>query len=267
MSVAAALRVARFLKTPGWAVTWAREFVDDRLITPRHCRHLDEYEAATVTSSVALSRVTGKPESQVDVLLSESLPFLLENPGSSDTPLAWSASDALARVCYATCRLVEPEVVVETGVGAGVSSWAWLLALRENARGRLWSIDLPTPNTELLPAVGHLVPGELRDRWSLTFGPSRRLLPITLRGRGSIDIFLHDSRHSYSNQLMEYRAVWPYLRPGGVLISDDVRNDALYEVAHDWGVAPIIVRQDKSSPIGLLVKPHPAAGTVVDIDR
>jgi predicted O-methyltransferase YrrM len=256
MNAGAALRVAKFLRTPGWAATWAHEFIDDRIRDPRHRRYLDDYEAIAVETPVAVSRVTGNPEPRVRDVLSEGLPFLSSSPGPSGTGLAWSASESLASVCYAVCRLVEPEVVVETGVGAGVSSWAWLLAMQKNGRGALHSIDLPTPNTELLPAVGHLVPDELRDRWSLQFGSSRKLLPSTFGNLGTIDVFLHDSRHSYSNQLMEYRAAWPRIRPGGILLSDDVRNDALYEAARDWGVELTIARQDKNSPIGLVVKPE-----------
>jgi hypothetical protein len=33
---------------------------------------------------------------------------------------------------------------------------------------------------------------------------------------------LHDSDHSYSNHCAEYLAAWSALRPGGLLLSDDV---------------------------------------------
>ena len=34
----------------------------------------------------------------------------------------WAADSLLARCCYLACRLIEPDVVVETGVAYGVSS-------------------------------------------------------------------------------------------------------------------------------------------------
>ena len=120
--------------------------------------------------------------------------------------------------------------------------------------GRLLSIDLPTPNTELLPEVGYLVPHELRGRWELRTGPSKRLLPEVLSELREIDIFQHDSRHSYSNQLREYRTAWPFIKDGGMLVSDDVSNDALHDSSRCWGREPTIIGQSKESPIGLVSK-------------
>src|SRR5258708_7464420 len=52
------------------------------------------------------------------------------------------ATTELARMCYALCRAVGPEVVVETGVGNGVTSSYFLQALKVNSKGSLWSLDL-----------------------------------------------------------------------------------------------------------------------------
>jgi hypothetical protein len=38
---------------------------------------------------------------------------------------------------------------------------------------------------------------------------------------GSIDIFIHDSEHSYENMMFEYITAWHYLKEGGILLSDD----------------------------------------------
>jgi hypothetical protein len=67
-------------------------------------------------------------------------------------------------------------------------------------------------------------------------------------------MFQHDSRHSYSNQLREYQTAWPFIKSGGMLVSDDVSNDALYDASHSWGREPTIIRQGKDSPIGLIRK-------------
>ena len=168
--------------------------------------------------------------------------------------IKWSATSELAATTYALIRLLKPEVVVETGVGAGVSSWTTLHAMEENGTGRLISIDLPTPNTELLPAVGYLVPQELRARWELQTGPSQTLLPQVLDDLVEIDMFQHDSRHSYSNQTREYQAAWPYIRAHGMLVSDDVSNDALHDASRKWNREPSIIGQSKESPIGLVRK-------------
>ena len=55
----------------------------------------------------------------------------------------WAADSLLVRCCYLVCRLLEPAVVVETGVAYGVSSAFILRALEKNGRGVLHSVDLP----------------------------------------------------------------------------------------------------------------------------
>jgi predicted O-methyltransferase YrrM len=70
-----------------------------------------------------------------------------------------------------------------------------------------------------------------------------------------IDLFIHDANHAYSAQLREYRAAWPYLRPGGVLVSDDVGNPAFVEFAAEVGARPYLVPGSRSeSVVGLLRK-------------
>src|SRR5207245_2447859 len=46
-------------------------------------------------------------------------------------------------VMYMLVLLMQPRIVVETGVEHGVSSWIVLLAMERNGKGALHSIDLP----------------------------------------------------------------------------------------------------------------------------
>ncbi|MBT3996631.1 MAG: class I SAM-dependent methyltransferase [Chloroflexi bacterium] len=252
--ISALLRTARFFRTPRLATAWAAEFVDDRITTPRHRKQLSYYSDRQLPVAEGVSGALGVDLSEVNVVL-ENLPeFLVAEDKDPGMTIKWSATSELAATTYALIRLLKPEVVVETGVGAGVSSWTILRAMEENGNGRLVSIDLPTPNTELLPEVGYLVPKELRHRWELRIGPSQRVLPQTLSELGEIDMFQHDSRHSYSNQLREYRTAWPFIKAGGMLVSDDVSNDALHDASRSWGGEPTIIGQSKESPIGLIRK-------------
>ena len=252
--LSALIRTARFFKTPRLASTWSAEFIDDRITTPRHRKHLDYYAARQLPVLKGIVEATGLDHPTVEELLNNLPDFLVAEDRDPGMTIKWSATTELAATTYALIRLLKPAVVVETGVGAGVSSWTILHAMEENSLGRLVSIDLPTPNTELLPGVGYLVPSELRHRWELRTGPSRRLLPQVLEDLGQIDIFLHDSRHSYANQLREYRAAWPIISDGGMLVSDDVNNDALYDASREWGREPSIIGQSKEAPIGLIRK-------------
>lgn len=252
--MAAILRTARFFKTPRLALAWAAEFVDDRVTTPRHRRHLAFYAERRLSVGEGVAEVLGLEAEVVNAEL-ETLPdFLVDENKDPGMTIKWSATSELAATTYALIRLLRPETVVETGVGAGVSSWTILKAMEENRKGRLISIDLPTPNTELIPEVGYLVPSELRHRWDLRIGPSQRVLPETLKELGKIDIFQHDSRHSYSNQLREYQTAWPFIRSAGMLVSDDVSNDALHDASRSWSGEPTIIGQSKDSPIGLIRK-------------
>src|SRR5579863_2368428 len=98
------------------------------------------------------------------------------------------------------CRLLKPQIVIETGVAYGASSAYMLQALHINGRGTLYSIDLPNsfvPDSAAF--VGAAVPARLRSRWKLNLGSSRRLLRHVLREVGGVDLFIHDSLHTYNH--------------------------------------------------------------------
>ena len=142
-----------------------------------------------------------------------------------------SADPALARLCYFVCRVMKPEVVIETGVAYGVTSAYILQALQENGKGELHSIDLPPLGQNVDEYVGALIPSDLKNRWSLHRGSARHLLPEVLKKVGQVDIFLHDSLHTYGHMLWEFTTVLSKLRPGGVLLSDDIAENKAF---HDW---------------------------------
>ena len=72
------------------------------------------------------------------------------------------------------------------------------------------------------------MPEWLRPAWRLHLGDSRDVLPPLLAELGRIDLFIHDSLHTYDHMLWEYRAAWPFLRPGGLLFSDDALWNAAF---------------------------------------
>ena len=173
------------------------------------------------------------------------------------------------QVCniYALVRQRRPRVLVETGVCNGLSTSVLLAALRENGTGHLYSIDYPEfaddrtvddpfwqgkggavvpPDEE----SGWLVPDELRDRWTLILGKSSEKLPPLMRDLEQVDLFLHDSEHSFENQLFEFRLAWEHLSDLGLLLASDiawskafdtfwneVRNDAArHFIDHDLAI-------------------------------
>lgn len=132
-------------------------------------------------------------------------------------------------------RSLKPKIVVETGVFDGLSSAFILYAFYLNNFGSLYSIDLPargkifnsTDEMSLtrLPrgkSPGWLVPSYLKKRWRLTLGLSENQLSPLLKRLKKIDIFIHDSLHTYAHMSWEYSTSWEILRKRGLLCSDDI---------------------------------------------
>jgi predicted O-methyltransferase YrrM len=166
------------------------------------CRIVEEGEFRA--TKAAIRKVTG------DLLARGDLPF----------PLSFNADSGLIDFCYALCRALRPPVVVETGVGYGVTSSTILAALAKNGCGELYSIDLPPlGDSSACSDIGIMVPWQHRSRWHLQRGSSRRLLSDLLRSkRSSIGVFVHDSANVYPVQRMEMETVWPGLSAGGAMI-------------------------------------------------
>ena len=134
----------------------------------------------------------------------------------------------LARCCYAAVRATRPALVVETGVAHGVTSAYILAALRANGHGVLHSIDLPPHNAGAADRVGAFVDSALRERWTLHRGWAHKLLPPLVSQLGTIDVFVHDSLHTYRNMRLEFETVWDGMRAGGVIIADDIEGNAAF---------------------------------------
>lgn len=170
--------------------------------------------------------------------------------------LLHNADLRVAHLCYAVCRVLRPARVVETGVAYGVTSAFILRALAANGDGVLHSIDLPPLGRDADRFVGILIPEELRQRWRLHRGQSRRLLPALLVELGQVDLFVHDSLHTYANMRRELSTVAPYLRRPGVVIADDIEGNRAFQ---EWvrstppAFSAAIRQADKHALCGLSV--------------
>jgi predicted O-methyltransferase YrrM len=183
--------------------------------------------------------------------LEESTRRLLADIRHEDTYTPhWAADSVMARLCYLACRLTSPEIVVETGVAYGVSSAFILRALEMNGRGKLHSVDLPPLRRAYERFWGIAVPGELRGRWELHRGTSARVLPRLFEEEPTVDLFVHDSLHTYRNMRREFDVVWPHLREGGLLLADDVeRNRAFGELGQNTPTLWRVIRDRETSPL------------------
>jgi len=162
----------------------------------------------------------------------------------------------LGRLCYALARATRPSIVVETGVCYGVTSAFLLQALRVNGAGTLHSIDLPPLGSDADRFVGVLIPQSLRAEWKLHRGLSKRLLPSLLPKLEHVDLFVHDSQHTYGNMYRELKTITPYLSSPSVVVADDIEGNSAF---HDWSAqmtpkfSAAIGQQTKSSLLGCAV--------------
>ncbi len=109
----------------------------------------------------------------------------------------------------------KPLVMIETGVESGYSSEHFLVAMDDNRIGQLFSCD-PTPSAfyDAYPIT--------HPRFVFIREPSYTALDKIWAKTGRVDIFLHDSDHSFKCQTFEYEWAWEHVRQGGIIASDDV---------------------------------------------
>ena len=196
-----------------------------------------------------VKNLTGADEAEIKKYITEIISDKkLENSlatksnfGDGEKPFSYKiAVDMASRLAlYVLCRAMKPDVVVETGVASGTSSSYILRGLDRNAQGKLYSIDVPwytvTQNWKgafvdgvktnpIEMQSGWIIPDYLRDRWELTMGLTSEKLPALLKKTGKVDLFFHDSEHSYENMAREFKTIWPGLRKKGVMLVHNVEK-------------------------------------------
>lgn len=144
---------------------------------------------------------------------------------------------------YWLTELSGAERVIETGVAYGWSTMSILLSLKNRPNARLVSVDLPYPRRNNDRFVGCVVPDELRKQWTLLRWSDRVGVPKALaRHGGTIDLAHYDSDKSYEGRMLTYPRMWAALRPGGLMVSDDVAdNIGFHDYCKQLGVEPVII--------------------------
>jgi predicted O-methyltransferase YrrM len=142
-----------------------------------------------------------------------------------------SSHIALINLVYMTTRLLRPKIIIETGCATGAATALFLAAIEKNGEGFHYSIDLPVdqPKADVTGLdwpkdvpIGYLVPSEYRKNWKLIQGDSIKELPELFQKLKDVDMFFHDSCHTYEHMTFEYAVAERNMRPGTCLISDDI---------------------------------------------
>lgn len=160
---------------------------------------------------------------------------------------------------FIVVRAVKPNIMIETGSFDGLSTAVILLAMAKNDKGTLFTIDLPNPRlpTDINAEPAWVVPDYLRDRLQLKKGPVLQYLEPVIKQVGEVDMFYHDSWHTYENMMFEYQTVWAALRPGGLLMSEYLPdlNDAFKDFTKDKANEPVILAKTRARAQFILRKP------------
>jgi len=138
------------------------------------------------------------------------------------------------QILYCFVRAIKPTIIIETGVDAGSSSYVILEALKNNKKGKLYSIDSVDPSAncskeDYINDMGWLIPEELKNNWKLIIGDSKVELPKLLKSLETVDIFFHDSLHTYQHMTFEFQTVFPYLSSKKLLLADDINKNNSFQ--------------------------------------
>jgi Methyltransferase domain len=121
---------------------------------------------------------------------------------------------------YALVRAAQPDHVIETGTHLGLGSCAIAAALLRNGHGRLTTIDID-------PEAGYLI----GEPWASVIDRRTGDSVDLLAGLRDVDLFLHDSLHTYDYETRELAAVELNLRDNALILSDNARESSALS---DW---------------------------------
>lgn len=134
-------------------------------------------------------------------------------------------------------KLLRPKIIVETGIANGISTRRILDSFKKQSllESRLYSMDIDfnvlSSDLESNTQFKFLKIDKNND-----FEKALKVVP------GLIDIFFHDSDHSYYNQYLEYCLAWERLSPCGIIISDDINwSNAFLDFCKHRGIKPKVL--------------------------
>lgn len=136
---------------------------------------------------------------------------------------------------YGLIRERKPSTVLETGVYNGFSTAIILSALNKNKKGELYSTDIKD-------GVGRFVKNMDTHRWHKCIGSPKNILKKTLKKIHRLDMFVHDSDHSYENMTYEFNQAYKKMKGRGIIMSDDVdMNNAFWDFSSTRKLHPKVV--------------------------
>ena len=195
-----------------------------------------------ISQEQAISKVLGMDGFQkIESQFQEEFKFA--HQAEANCPVKMGGAGALDLIYYLT-EFTKAQNVLETGVAYGWSSLAALLSL-QHRNGTLYSSDMPYLGKDNDQFVGCVVSENLKTNWKLFRFADKESLPKIFKEQNSFDFIHYDSDKSYNGRLWAYPILWEKLRKGGVLMSDDIGDNAAFmDYCISAGLEPVIVGFD-----------------------
>ena len=159
---------------------------------------------------------------------------------------------------YFFTRLIQPSRILETGVAAGWSSFAFLLAIERNGTGVLLSSDLPyfrIANPERY--IGILVPEKYRsDNWQLEMKGDQFNLPKLLDISKKLELVHYDSDKRKASRIAFLNTIEKFIADDAIVIMDDIQNNLAFRdfVANSKLTYTVVKSEEKFVGVILLGK-------------
>jgi predicted O-methyltransferase YrrM len=132
--------------------------------------------------------------------------------GLLSMPPAWG------RFLFHLVRRLRPGACLELGTGLGISAAYQAAGLECNGSGRLLTVDVDQHAaiaTDVFEAL------KLGHRAELVIGPEEEALERALAA-GPFGLVVLDADHTEAATVAHFEAVLPHVRPGGVVVVDDI---------------------------------------------
>lgn len=165
-------------------------------------------------------------------------------------PFSLGGMNLGGEISYLVVRLLEPDTILEIGVANGVSTAYVLGALDDNDHeADIRAIDRPRFVSDIqkqrgkrgLQGVGGIIPNEKEAGWvapreqrsehgyQYYVGNFLEILPSVVDSMAPLDVAIYDASKDAEEMEMAYETLIQSLAPGGVLLSDDIGVNNMFE--------------------------------------
>jgi hypothetical protein len=188
------------------------------------------------------------PSQMIDKLMQPNSSPLLEK--GEFYPLFYDSNLGTLELLSILIEKFRPITVIETGVANGSSTRKILSSFSKSnlINSKLYSIDInPHVATPFLLS---------NPQFHFICIDSKKSFVNAMYEVGTVDLFYHDSNHSYANQMHEYSIAWEMLNPdSGILMSDDINwSNAFLDFCKKVNRIPILL-SDREKFSGIISKP------------